>query len=109
MRHNTQKSIRHDAIAKVKSILSENGLDELLISDIDEGNSPVVQWGNDDADTYTLDEISLNTNGTILFNASSCWTSGVWDENDISTDALIDIVDFLEENEEIIKEYAEEI
>ncbi len=100
------QELRYALISQITSILKENGFDELQISDIDMGNSPVLQWDRvDDENTFTLDRIELR-NGELSFDGSSSWSNHTWSQEDISLDALEDIFEFLEEHEDEIIELA---
>jgi len=102
------QKIRSESINSILDILSENKLGSLHIYDIDAGCSPILQEDAfDDNNTYTLDEIRLMPNGSIVFDGSNCSDNFTWTEDNISTDALIGIEEFLEEHIYDIKEYAE--
>ena len=102
------QKIRSESINAIRDILAENHLGSLRMYDLDAGCSPIVQEDTfDDNDTYTLDEIRILNDGCIVFDASSCADNFTWTEDNISTDALVGIEEFLEEHIEEIKEYAE--
>ncbi len=97
---------RKELLDEIKSTLEKHNLEELYISDIDEGCSPIIdedKWEEDN--TYTLDSITL-TDGRLSFDGSNCFSNYSWSETTISTDALIGIVDFLDNHAEKIKELA---
>ena len=102
------QQIRSESIKSILCILSDNHLWSLRISDIDMGCSPILQEDVfDENNTYTLDEIRLMPYGSIAFDGSNCSDNFTWTEDNISTDALIGIEEFLKEHIYDIKEYAE--
>ena len=102
------QKIRREAIEAIKALLAKYGLEQIDAVDIDEGCSPVVRRNPDNDDmTFTLDRVVLK-DGKLLFDASSCFDNATFDEDSISTDALADIQEWLEENEETIARIAEE-
>ena len=94
----------HDAITEM---LQSHGLDLVLASDIDPGSSPVVlEHPNDANNTFTLDAVGI-VGSKLKFDASSCSQSAIYTEDDIPTDALLDIADWLEDNEDALRELSE--
>jgi hypothetical protein len=90
----------HDAITEM---LQSHGLDLVLASDIDPGSSPVVLEDPYDAnDTFTLDAIRIE-DGRLEFDASNCSQNVTYTEDNIPTDAILDIADWLEENEDALR------
>lgn len=95
------KKMRADAIQYIHDFMVSAHLTTLLASDIDEGSSPIVQEDCfDDDDNMTLDSISINSNGKLVFSASNCWGNADFDENTISTDALLEINEWIEDNKD---------
>lgn len=85
----------------IKEMIPDCG--ELYISDIDEGNPPILREGEDDHDTFTLDKIEWN--GTrLLLSGSSSWTNQIWDSSIIDLEILIGVEEFLIEHLDAIKE-----
>ena len=89
--------IRKEALEKIKGILGD--LDDLELKDICCGTElPVIQQSCDLCDTFTLDMISRDVDASLIFKGSSTSESKYFEEVMVSTDALLDIVDFLEED-----------
>ena len=92
--------IRKDACDRIKAIMQRHDIDEIYATDIDEGSSPVIEQDPFDANnTRTLGSISLE-DGKLTFSASNCSDSIDYDEDFINTDALVDVAEWLEENED---------
>lgn len=101
------QEIRNEAINNIKALMGS--LSRLYMTDIDEGSSPIVCENNYDYDlTTTLDSIEQKENGQLTFYHSSSCSNGWLSENEIPTDALIDIAEFLEERKEQIQEIINE-
>lgn len=101
------QEIRNEAINNIKALMGS--LSRLYMTGIDEGSSPVVCENNYDVDlTTTLDSIEQKENGQLTFYHSSSCSNGYLLENEISTDALIDIAEFLEERKERIQDIINE-
>lgn len=67
------------------------------------GNNPIVSEYSIDSDTFTLDAIALHkySNGTyIKFESSNSYTNKDFYFEDIGIEKLIDIYDWVKENEE---------
>ena len=94
--------LQNEAIEKIKEAMQ--GLKELKIIDIDETESPLVDDGNDDYDTYTLDRVTVKDDGSVVFSASSCDNCEDYKATDLRVGTLMDIAGFLEEHEDEIKE-----
>ena len=101
------REIREKLIAEILDWLDSHELDEVYAIDIDEGSSPIIQEDiEDENNTYTLDKVSRKKITTragefaiLLFDGSSSHADYTWTEDEISTDALADIAEFLEEYE----------
>lgn len=95
--------IREEALKSIR--VSMGALCRLEMVDIDEGSSPIVNEDRFDSNlTTTLDSIVLDDDGHLVFYHSSSIENGWLAENEISTDALVEIAEFLEENNERIQE-----
>ena len=102
MRKKVQE-IRKQAIDSIKSSIGL--LKCLQMVDIDEGNSPIVCEDRYDENlTTTLDRIEQDENRNLIFYHSSAFDNGWLREDEMPTDALIDIAEFLEEHKEQIQE-----
>lgn len=97
--------LRKELCASIADILDKYGIDKLHVSDIDDCYSPIVMEDYMEANnSYTLDAI-LRKNGDIVFSASNAWNGYDFYINEIGLDFLADILDWLEDNEDEIKEY----
>ena len=95
------KEIRNQAIGAITELMKKCNLKTIEAVDIDEGNSPILQENIDDEDgTYTLDRIGLDVQGNPYFEGSSCYDNVTFTIDTISTDALLEIQEWLEDNEE---------
>lgn len=95
------QSIRENLAEKIRSILRRNGTDSVPAADLDCCSTPVVQENPYNPDlTMTLDQITMDDEGHLDFDASSCFENASFNQDTISTDALADIAGWLEENEE---------
>lgn len=102
------QEIRNQAIDSIKMSIGLSMCLEMV--DIDEGNSPIVNEDRYDENlTTTLDRIEQDENGNLTFYHSSACSNGWLREDEMPTDALIDIAEFLEEHKEQIQEIIAEI
>ena len=100
--------LRQDAIDSIKALMKKHNLQQIDAVDIDEGSSPIIDEDTCDENlTFTLDRVKLE-NDSLEFDGSSSCENGTWDEESIPTDALVSISEWLEENEDTIKEIAGE-
>ena len=102
------QEIRTQAEQDIKALLEKYHLDSLYLGDLYCGSgTPVLEECKYDGNlTYTLDRIDY-TNGYLEFEGSNVSENGFWNTYTITLDALIDIAEYLSNNEEEIKEYAE--
>lgn len=70
-------------------------------------NCPIVEEGDDDWDTYTLDSMYIE-DGVLKFDGSSSDCNDSWDEDSISTDALLGIADELESIVDWCRDYEDD-
>lgn len=102
--------IRNEAISYIKELMGKLCVDSLQIADFSPGESPIVHEDpyGDDNNTFTLDRIDLNDDGTLSFDSSSCWGNGTDGEDALDIDTLVGIVDWLkDEEDDIYEEYNE--
>lgn len=94
------QKIRKDACDKIKAILKKHNVEEVYASDICETCTPVIEKHPfDDNFTKTLDYISIEDN-SLLFEASDCEENAYYNEDEIDTDALVSVAQWLEERED---------
>ena len=102
------KEIRQEAIDSIKALMKKHSLQQINAVDINEGSSPIIDKNTCDENlTFTLDRVKLE-NDSLEFDGSSSCENSTWDEESIPTDALVSINEWLEENEDTIKEIAGE-
>lgn len=101
------QQIREDIIADIRAILEKHSLDEMDI--ISCGSTPVIWPSADDQDfdTYTLDRVYVGRNNVLVDSSSSDADRTDRAEN-LGTDTLVNILEFLEDNEGLIWEENEE-
>lgn len=100
--------IRQEAIDSIKALMKKHSLQQINAVDINEGSSPIIDEDTCDENlTFTLDRVKLE-NESLEFDGSSSCENSTWDEESIPTDALVSITEWLEENEDAIKEIAGE-
>lgn len=100
----TIQKIRRSILDAIKGILVSHGVTSVLASDLDEGSAPVIRDDQLDAnDSFVLDSVTLK-DGSLSFAASSCWRETVLDEEDMDTDALCGILDWLRSHEGALPE-----
>ena len=89
--------LRKEACDKIKAIMKKHDIDYIDASDVDESCYPVIEKHPfDDNFTKTLDSISLD-DGSLLFCASDCEDKAYFNEDEIGTDALLSVAQWLEE------------
>lgn len=93
------QTIRDSVIATIADILDEHSSDTMDVTDL--GSTPVIWPDSDPEVTFTLDRINFDR-GRTLVDSSSSFSNRTDRIEDISTDVLVDILDFLEDNEKMI-------
>lgn len=102
---NTIAEVRSRAVQTIKKLMNRHGLDTVYVSDIDVDSSLIVlEDPYDGNNTYTLDYIQLQSDGTLQFRSSSCSAEKTDDEDSLPTDVLIGLADWLEANEDALGE-----
>lgn len=99
--------LRQEAVWKIQKIFLDCKISILVAADIDEGSSPIIFADSDDEMTFTLDRIQY-LNGKLSVDSSSAYSNDSSDIEDLSTDILIELVDWLEEHEERIRTFSEQ-
>lgn len=102
---NTIAEVRCQAVQTIKDLMNKHGLDTVYASDIDKGSSLIVLEDTYDGNnSYTLDYIQLQPDGTLQFQSSSCSAERTDDEDSLPTDVLAGLADWLEANEDALGE-----
>lgn len=99
------RALREEAANSILSVMHKCNILSIEAVDVDEGSSPIIIEDPDDGNlSYTLDRIKVyNTDRErLLIQASNCWDSADIEEDDLSTDTLIGLSDWVEENEDAI-------
>lgn len=95
------QTIRDSVIASIADILDKHSSDTMDVTDL--GSTPVIRpdslYGDD---TYTLDRVYASEKGGIFIDSSSSSDNCTDRIEDMPTDALVDILEFLEDNEKMI-------
>lgn len=101
------QQIRDGIIAEIKALLEKHSLDELDITYC--GSTPVIWPSADDQDfdTYTLDRVYAH-GVNILVDSSSSDNNRTDNAMNLDTDTLVNILEFLEDNEGSIWEKVED-
>lgn len=100
--------VRDSMIREIKDIMSKYNVTRIDSCDIDYGGSPIVKADDfDDNNTLVLDAIRITEHG-LVFTASSCCVDTEYHEDNIPTDALCDIAEFLCDHEDELAELSEE-
>ena len=102
--------LRKEAVSRIKAIMEKVNTDELFICSFSEGESPIIHEDPyDDNNTYTLDRIVLEKDGSLTFESSSCCRNAEDDEGDLDLELLIGVAEWVEDKEDaIIEAYSEE-
>ena len=102
------REIRENAIAAIKALMAKYHLETVNACDINATSSPLAKEDPYESDlTFTLDRVALH-DGSLEFDASSCFENSTWNEDSISTDALVDIQEWMEENEDEFERLADD-
>lgn len=99
--------IIEETTSKIKDFFTKHQLTEIYISDITPTSSVTIfNDPCDDNNSETLDRIDFNPETKELsFSSSSCWDSNYWLIEQLQVETIVDILDWLTENEEKIVEY----
>ena len=94
--------IRKSAVQEIESLLKKHNIDTLYISDIDIGSAPVIysDLAGYDAASYILDKLYYSGSGDFMATISSCTEELDYPVDELPTDALYNILEFLEERED---------
>ena len=86
-------ALRKEMIEYIKKAIETcgKGVKEIDLMEIEYDNCPIISDSGDDETTFVLDKITITDKGLLVFEGSSSWENGSWDENIISTDALYNI------------------
>ena len=101
-------SIREDAISKIKKAVETFKGKAIDLAEAGYDSCPILQYSNNDEDIFVLDEIYLK-DGKLCFDGSSSWENDTWDEDTISTDALIGIEEELDDIVAHCEDYLDDV
>lgn len=91
-------SIHENAVKEIINIM--NKYDCSLVETYEFNDTPAVIEGIDWDDTYNLDCISVEEDNSLIFSCSTPYESEEVTSDEISTDTLIEILEWLEDNED---------
>ena len=102
--------IKQFLISQILFFLRIYAIGDVDVADIScDGSSPVIQYGDSDEDTYTLDRIEADfAKGTLSVEASSSNFNITRHGPDLDVETVYSILEFLQEHEDDIREYAEQ-
>lgn len=76
---------------------------------IEVGDTPIVVGCYREEDTMVLDKVRLSGCSGLEFICSNNYTDGCYDASDVAIEAMVDILEWLEDNEdELFNEYSKE-
>ena len=105
------RELRNKIIKDINARVFSYGIDCIDLMDIGESNSPILVEGRDDENTFTLDRINVCKKDGISylsFDGSSSWSNTILFIEEIGTDELDGILEWLEDYDDEIKEYAKQ-
>ena len=94
--------LRIESFNHIADILGKKGVTKIEVNEINGCDAPVLQWGDDDESTYTLDRVIISSFGRLTFEGSSSAYNISMNESAISTDTLVEIEEWLTDNEDDI-------
>ena len=99
-------NIRKSAVQEIESILKKHNLDTLYISDIDTGSAPIIysDLAGYDAASYILDKLYYDDSGNFKATISSCTEELDYTVDELPTDALYNILEYLEDHKDDLVE-----
>ncbi len=98
-KNKTLQQLREQAMKDIVAIMKKHNTDNLMIVT---GDTPVLKDDPYDNNlTYTLDGIGIHDEEIVLFG-SNCCHSAEWLPDNLGTDDLVFIAEWLEDNEEEI-------
>lgn len=105
---NTIREARNEAVSAIINIMKRNNRKEVETYEFD--STPIIIDSNDCDEIYTLDAIQVVEGITtyVTFFCSSSYSSDFVSSDRISTDNLIDVLEWITENEEVLFESEEE-
>lgn len=101
------QAFREEAINSILSVMHRCHILTIEAVDVDAGSSPIIiEDPNDGNLTYTLDRIKVykTDRERLLIQVSNCWDSADIEQDDLSTDTLLGLSEWVEENEDVIAE-----
>ena len=104
---NTIKEVRNEAVNAIINIMTKNNCKEVETYEFD--NTPIIIDSNDCDDIYTLDAVKVveGTTPYVIFSCSSAYTNDYISSDRISIDNLMDVLEWINDNEENLFESEE--
>lgn len=94
--------LRIESFNHISDILKKKGVKKIEVNEINGCYAPILQMGDDDESTYTLDRVILEDFGRLTFEGSSSAYNISMNESAISTDSLVEIEAWLTDYEDDI-------
>lgn len=93
------KNTRNEINDKIISMLDKHNTTEIECYECDD--CPIVVSGTDD-NCMTLDRVELSNDNTIIFGCSGSWDNDYFSVQELDIELLIEIYEWLIENEDIL-------
>ena len=94
--------LRIESFNHIADIFKRKGITKIEVNEINGCDAPILQMGDDDENTYTLDRVIISSFGRLTFEGSSSWDNIELTEANISTDSLVEIEAWLADYEDDI-------
>ena len=104
------EKLRSELTSKVWDFLESKGITKLNAADVDEGCSPIVAFDpTDEEDHFTLDRLVVDKKyGHIIVEGSNTYSNDEWKLYDMPLECVEEILEWLEDNEDIIDDLEDE-
>lgn len=97
--------IRTAAVAIINNVLDNAGITELNLQDVGTGDYPLT---HEEEECASLQYIEKDENGNLRFESDTEMDTIYDGEDNLSTDTLVEIAEWMEEHEDTIKELVDE-
>jgi hypothetical protein len=104
----TFHKIKNTCVSAIVNFFEKHKISELPFGEWGFSDTPVIINGTDDYDTYTLDKAVLADCGKVWLHCSSCYDNSYITADKLPIELLTDLVEWLQDNEEMIDEYLAE-
>jgi hypothetical protein len=100
--------IKNTCVDTIVNFFTKRNISELHFGEWGFSDTPIIINGTDDYDTYTLDKAVFADNGKVWLHCSSCDDNSYITADKLPIELLTDLVEWLQDNEEMIDEYLAE-